>query len=123
MLVMECFGVGARSYGAVTVSLCAGGGWRRGGAVRKRRARFYRLGLCRRSLSLLRVSAANAGSESCVAVKEGFTDDEDYIKGGGSELLFVQMQQNKAMEQQSKLTDKVFSSLSALQFFWICFLF
>lgn len=107
MLVMECFGVGARSYGAVTVSFCAGGGWRRGGAVRKRRARFYRLGLCWRSLSLLRVSAANAGSESCVAVKEGFTDEEDYIKGGGSELLFVQMQQNKAMEQQSKLSDKL----------------
>ena len=50
---------------------------------------------------------ASAGSESCVAVNEGFADKEDYIKGGGSELFFVQMQQNKEMDEQSKLADKV----------------
>lgn len=50
-------------------------------------------------------------NDSCssVAVKEGmFADEEDYIKAGGSELGFVQMQRKKAMSQQSKLADKVF---------------
>lgn len=42
-----------------------------------------------------------------VDLKEGFADEEDYIKAGGSELLFVQMQQKKSMEKQSKLADKV----------------
>jgi len=50
-------------------------------------------------------------NDSCssVAVKEGmFADEEDYVKAGGSELGFVQMQREKAMSQQSKLADKVF---------------
>ena len=50
-------------------------------------------------------------NDSCsgVAVKEGkFADEEDFIKAGGSELVFVQMQQRKVMNQQSKLADKVF---------------
>lgn len=55
---------------------------------------------------------AKAGSESCVATKEDFADEEDYVKAGGSELVFVQMQQKKAMEMQSKLADKVFGSLA-----------
>ncbi|KAG4949405.1 hypothetical protein JHK84_042865 [Glycine max] len=50
---------------------------------------------------------AKAGSESCVATKEDFADEEDYVKAGGSELVFVQMQQKKAMEMQSKLADKL----------------
>lgn len=58
------------------------------------------------SLPSVRVKAS-AGRESCVTLKEGFADEEDYIKAGGSELLFVQMQQNKAMDEQSKLADKV----------------
>lgn len=53
---------------------------------------------------------AKAGSKSCVATKKDFADEEDYVKAGGSELVFVQMQQNKAMEMQSKLADKVFGS-------------
>jgi lycopene epsilon-cyclase len=57
----------------------------------------------------VRVKAGSAGSESCVAVdfKDGFSDKEDFVKAGGSELLFVQMQQNKLMDKQSKLADKV----------------
>ncbi|KAI4380770.1 hypothetical protein MLD38_006921 [Melastoma candidum] len=47
------------------------------------------------------------GGESCVAVKEGFADEEDYVKAGGSELYFVQMQQNKIMERQSRIADKL----------------
>ncbi|KAL0333750.1 UNVERIFIED_CONTAM: Lycopene epsilon cyclase, chloroplastic [Sesamum angustifolium] len=57
----------------------------------------------------VRCGGASAGSESCLAlpVKEDFADEEDYVKAGGSELLFVQMQQNKHMDQQSKLSDKL----------------
>ncbi|KAL0345080.1 UNVERIFIED_CONTAM: Lycopene epsilon cyclase, chloroplastic [Sesamum radiatum] len=57
----------------------------------------------------VRCGGASAGSESCLAlpVKEDFADEEDYVKAGGSELLFVQMQQNKHMDQQSKLADKL----------------
>ncbi|KAG6413863.1 hypothetical protein SASPL_126578 [Salvia splendens] len=49
------------------------------------------------------------GSDSCLAlpVREDFADEEDYVKAGGTELLFVQMQQKKAMDHQSKLTDKL----------------
>ncbi|KAE8722019.1 Lycopene epsilon cyclase [Hibiscus syriacus] len=43
------------------------------------------------------VGASGASGESCVAVKEDFADEEVFIKAGGSELLFVQMQQNKEM--------------------------
>ncbi|KAH1232216.1 Lycopene epsilon cyclase, chloroplastic [Glycine soja] len=59
-----------------------------------------------RGVRCLKVEA-KAGSESCVATKEDFADEEDYVKAGGSELVFVQMQQNKAMEMQSKLADKL----------------
>ncbi|KAL3625319.1 Lycopene epsilon cyclase, chloroplastic [Castilleja foliolosa] len=57
----------------------------------------------------VRCGGASAGSESCLAVpvKEDFADEEDYVKAGGSELFFVQMQQNKAMDQHSKLSDKL----------------
>lgn len=56
----------------------------------------------------VRVRAVRSGgSEGCVATKEQFADEEDYIKAGGSEILFVQMQQNKDMDKQSKLADKV----------------
>lgn len=57
----------------------------------------------------VRCGGTSAGSKSCLAlpVKEDFADEEDYVKAGGSELLFVQMQQNKNMDHQSKLSDKV----------------
>lgn len=45
--------------------------------------------------------------ESCVIVKDEFADEEDYVKAGGKELLYVQMQQNKQMGEQSKLSDKL----------------
>lgn len=113
MLVMECVGLGSRNLGAVTVSFWSGSNLRRRGLVRKPVA-FNGYGLYRRTSSSVRVMA-NAGSESCVAVKEGFADEEDYIKGGGSELVFVQMQQKKSMEKQSKLSDKVKSLSLALK--------
>lgn len=65
-----------------------------------------------RSHSLKVEAKAGAGSESCVVTtttttREEFADEEDFVKAGGSELVFVQMQQNKSMEMQSKLADKV----------------
>lgn len=54
-----------------------------------------------------RVKASVANGESRVAVKEGFPDEEDYVKAGGSELYFVQLQQNKTMEKQSRISDKL----------------
>ncbi|KAL5572438.1 hypothetical protein UlMin_022035 [Ulmus minor] len=98
---MESVGLGARNYAAMAMSFCPSSRSFRGGMMRKRAPFLY--GLCRRSLRV----TANAGGESCVAVKEGFDDEEDYIKAGGSELLFVQMQQNKGMDLQSKLSDKL----------------
>lgn len=50
---------------------------------------------------------SSSGSDSCVVDKEDFADEEDYIKAGGSQLVFVQMQQKKDMDQQSKLSDEV----------------
>lgn len=83
----------------------------------------------RRTVALrrCRVEASVAKSESCVALEEGaFADEEDYIKAGGSELYFVQMQQNKTMENQSRISDKVSFLRSQArrvfffpQFFWI----
>lgn len=55
----------------------------------------------------MQVKCSSSGSESCVVDKEDFADEEDYIKAGGSQLVFVQMQQKKDMDQQSKLSDKV----------------
>ncbi|CAO2841518.1 unnamed protein product [Amaranthus hypochondriacus] len=49
---------------------------------------------------------ANSDS-SCVATKEDFANEEDFIKAGGSELVYVQMQQNKDMDNHSKIGDKL----------------
>ncbi|KAK8949126.1 hypothetical protein KSP39_PZI005868 [Platanthera zijinensis] len=38
---------------------------------------------------------------------EKFADEQDYIKAGGSELFFVQMQVQKEMEMQNKIADKL----------------
>ena len=103
---MECVGLGVRNFSAMTtVSFCPTLRSQRIRVTRKQSS-FRRCSLYRH---LVRVKAGSAGSESCVAVdfKDGFSDKEDFVKAGGSELLFVQMQQNKLMDKQSKLTDKV----------------
>lgn len=92
-------GLGARNFAAMTASFCPE---MKSGFVTKRPS-FCRYSFSRHLLSV----KANAGSESCVAVKEGFANEEDFIKGGGSELVFVQLQQRKPMDLQSKLSDKV----------------
>ncbi|KAF7148547.1 hypothetical protein RHSIM_Rhsim03G0231100 [Rhododendron simsii] len=94
---MECIGV--RNFIAMAVSRFPN--WRPHHRVADR----YSSSPC--MSSSLRVMARGAGNESCVAVKEGFADEEDFVKAGGSELLFVQMQQRKAMDEQTKLADKL----------------
>lgn len=100
---MEC--VGARNFATMAVSAFPSWSSRRKLPVVKRYSvRNLRCGLCRVRAS----GGAGSGSESCVAVREeGFADEEDFVKAGGSEILFVQMQQNKDMDEQSKLVDKV----------------
>lgn len=100
---MEC--IGARNFAAMAVSTFPT--WR----SRRRILKGEQRHLSNRC-SWCKVKASGVGSESCVVVKEDFADEEDYIKAGGSELLFVQMQQNKSMEKQSKLADKVILFLS-----------
>ncbi|CAK9177128.1 unnamed protein product [Ilex paraguariensis] len=98
---MEC--IGARNLAAMAVSTCPTS------RSRKKRLRNKQAILINPNSScvLALKMRCSAGSESCVAVREDFADDEDYVKAGGSELLFVQMQQNKAMDKQSKLADKL----------------
>ncbi|XP_026422781.1 lycopene epsilon cyclase, chloroplastic-like isoform X2 [Papaver somniferum] len=63
------------------------------------------------SSSVVRVKASNGGSSSSSSVvvkeEEGFFDEEDYIKAGGSEILFVQMQQKKPMDKHILISDKL----------------
>ncbi|XP_052200211.1 lycopene epsilon cyclase, chloroplastic [Diospyros lotus] len=99
---MEC--VGAQNFAAMAVSTWPT--WK----SRRKRQRNKQCGVVRRRSSYvnsLKVRSSGAGRESCVAEKEDFADEEDYIKAGGSELLLVQMQQNKHMDKQSKLADKL----------------
>ncbi|KAJ4868087.1 hypothetical protein Rs2_50367 [Raphanus sativus] len=100
---MEC--VGARNFAAMTVTAFPSSR-RRFPLVKRYSFRNLRRGLCR----VVRASGGggSGGSESCVAVREDYADEEDFVKAGGSEITFVQMQQNKDMdEEQSKLVDKL----------------
>ncbi|KAF1870470.1 hypothetical protein Lal_00003676 [Lupinus albus] len=113
---MEC--VGVRNFTSMAVSLTSSSTlWLRrknvtrtsfcGNAIALRNLHL-RLRRCnRRRLESFLDVKAGAGSESCVVTKEEFADEEDYVKAGGSELVFVQMQQKKSMEMQSKLVEKL----------------
>lgn len=39
-------------------------------------------------------------------MREDYADEEDFVKAGGSDIMFVQMQQNKDMDEKSKLVDE-----------------
>ncbi|PKA57296.1 Lycopene epsilon cyclase, chloroplastic [Apostasia shenzhenica] len=66
----------------------------------------------RRHLRLLSpVSAGGVTTEVKGGVEE-FADEEDYVKAGGTELLFVKMQEQKSMEKQSKIADKLLAMSS-----------
>ncbi|XP_021805036.1 lycopene epsilon cyclase, chloroplastic isoform X1 [Prunus avium] len=91
---------------AMTVSFCPTWRSKRRGLPSKKEAPLFGYGLYKKHSLQVKASAGSGGGVG-VAVKQGFADEEDYVKAGGSELLFVQMQQNKAMEEQSKLSDKL----------------
>lgn len=122
---MEC--VGARNFGAMAAVLlsCPCPAWRSktGVATQPQSSSSSSSSSAKQSVfnsnkryRLCKVRSGGGSNssrgmhDSCssVAVKEGmFADEEDYIKAGGSELGFVQMQRKKAMSQQSKLADKL----------------
>jgi len=100
---MEC--VGARNLTAMAFCISPSLRLRRKKICwRRREASSNAIRL--RSMKLY-AKAGGAGSESCVVAKEDYADEEDFVKAGGSELVFVQMQQKKSMDMQSKLADKV----------------
>ncbi|XP_042503625.1 lycopene epsilon cyclase, chloroplastic-like [Macadamia integrifolia] len=99
---MDC--VGARNIAAMAA--VPSFSWRsrtRRLSGRRSTRRSYRYHSC---LPTIR-AGASGGKDSCVVIKEGFGDEEDNVKAGGSELLVVQMQQTKSMEKQAKIADKV----------------
>nr|VDC87678.1 unnamed protein product [Brassica oleracea] len=101
---MEC--VGARNFAAMAFTAFPSRSSRP--AVKRYSFKNLRCGLCSR---VVRASVGSggggSGSESCVAVREDYADEEDFVKAGGSEIMFVQMQQNKDMDEQSNLVDKL----------------
>lgn len=62
-----------------------------------------------RLLRPVKVRCSGGVTEGSTALRcvEDFPDEEDYVRAGGSELLFVQMQERKTMETQSKIADKL----------------
>ncbi|OVA08403.1 2-oxoacid dehydrogenase acyltransferase [Macleaya cordata] len=108
---MEC--IGARSnITAMAISPCPVWRSRTKRLLSTNNSSSYSHLIRRYSFSSLQVKASNGGSSTTesfsVSVKEGgFVDEEDYIKSGGSEILFVQMQQTKPMDEQVKISDKL----------------
>lgn len=113
---MECIGIGAQNIAAMVVSRCP----IKGSSRRKRLllrnnyvfGHMWRYSSSSSSSRIMvvqvRCSSTSTTSESCVVDKEEkFADQEDYIRAGGSQLLYVQMQQDKQMDEQSKFSDKV----------------
>jgi len=84
-----------------------------GGGGKARRAeaeRWRRAGAGRRSGGAkVRCVATEKHDETTAAAAVGveFADEEDYRKGGGGEILYVQMQATKPMESQSKIASKL----------------
>ncbi|KAJ6794723.1 lycopene epsilon cyclase, chloroplastic [Iris pallida] len=102
---MECFVNGTSApFSAASFREDA---WR----FRRRRAAVAGEKLLRRRrsggrMTSLRVRCAGA-VPATVKGAEDFADEEDYVKGGGSELLYVQMQQLKDVDKQEKIADKL----------------
>ncbi|KAF7036707.1 hypothetical protein CFC21_047272 [Triticum aestivum] len=60
-----------------------------------------------RSLKASCVATEKPDEKAAPGLGVEFADEEDYVKGGGGELLYVQMQATKAMESQSKIASKL----------------
>ena len=88
-----------------------------GGGGKARRAeaeRWRRAGAGRRSGGAKVRCVATEKNDETAAVGVEFADEEDYRKGGGGEILYVQMQATKPMESQSKIASKVITLLIIL---------
>jgi len=113
-----CFGVGAPKFAAMAASpsivYCPLRRERVKQSVKTQPCCIWRVDHRRIVGSSSSNVRSSTSDSSCVAVRERFADEEDFIKAGGSELLYVQMQQNKHMDDQSKMADKVLSLLFVL---------
>ncbi|OEL16306.1 Lycopene epsilon cyclase, chloroplastic [Dichanthelium oligosanthes] len=82
-----------------------------GGKVRSRaeaeRWRRAGSGRCLGGAKVSCVATEKHDETAAAAVGVEFADEEDYRKGGGGELLYVQMQATKPMESQSKIASKL----------------
>ncbi|KAJ4851157.1 hypothetical protein Tsubulata_003243, partial [Turnera subulata] len=96
---MECLGATTK-FAGMAVGSSPGRRRRRG----HNNNRVMKRSVPAKSFRLLLQVRASASTERTTL---GFADEEDYIKAGGSELVFVQMQQSKDMDDQSKLADKL----------------
>lgn len=101
---MECLGSCSRPA-ALSASLHD---WRR---FRRRRRILVseRRGGVLRALRVSCCGGGGGGGAVTTKVKgvEDFAGEEDYIKAGGSEIVYVEMQGMKRMELQDKISDKV----------------
>ncbi|KAF5207577.1 Lycopene epsilon-cyclase [Thalictrum thalictroides] len=96
MVSMEL--LGARNLGTMAISSCSASSYTTRKLMSSKQSfKRYPCRVCR----------LNVKARGSVAFKEGFVDEEDYVKAGGSELLFVQMQQTKTMDKQAKIADKL----------------
>lgn len=106
-----CFGVGAPKFAAMAASpslvYCPLRRERSKQSVKTQPCCIWRVDHRRIVGSSISNVRSSTSDSSCVAVRERFADEEDFIKAGGSELLYVQMQQNKHMDDQSKMADKL----------------
>lgn len=106
-----CFGVGAPKFAAMAASpslvYCPLRRERLKQSVKTQPCCIWRVDHRRIVGSSISNVRSSTSDSSCVAVRERFADEEDFIKAGGSELLYVQMQQNKHMDDQSKMADKL----------------
>lgn len=106
-----CFGVGAPKFAAMAASpslvYCPSRRERLKQSVKTQPCCIWRVDHRRIVGSSISNVRSSTSDSSCVAVRERFADEEDFIKAGGSELLYVQMQQNKHMDDQSKMADKL----------------
>ncbi|XP_058084929.1 lycopene epsilon cyclase, chloroplastic [Magnolia sinica] len=99
---MECFGV--RHSAALAVSCPDWISFRRRRVFTKQRRQQQQQ---QRRRSLYVATSADGREQSYTAVRDDFADEEDYIKAGGTQLLFVQMQERKPAEKQCKIADQL----------------
>lgn len=102
---MDC--IGGRNF--ATMGVCKCPTWRpRRKRLRNKQVKVKVNVVGTRNISSVVVRCIAGNEVSCVAeVKQDFGDEEDYVKAGGSQILFVQMQQKKGVDNQSKLADKL----------------